>query len=102
MAEVVESKVCDPGILQSSFEGSADALKRPTLIGEDMSGDGFRRSRRKAPNLGQALQSRLNIRSHRHLSSSLGLCIERPQCDKASLYIDPVPSEADNFTEPLS
>ncbi|MEO5956550.1 MAG: hypothetical protein ABIR36_12795 [Nitrospiraceae bacterium] len=41
MAEVVESKVCDAGILQSSFEGSADALERTTLIGKDMSGDGF-------------------------------------------------------------
>jgi hypothetical protein len=32
----MKSKIPDTGILQSSFEGAADTLKRLTLIGEDV------------------------------------------------------------------
>ena len=101
MAEIMESKICDSCILQCCFKSPADTLKRPALIGKDMSEGGFCRRRRKAPNLSKALQCHLHIRSHRYLSSSPGLCIERPQSNKSSLNINPVPSEADNFTEPL-
>jgi hypothetical protein len=56
MPEVVESKICDTGILQSSFEGPADTLKRSTFIGENISRDSFGRRRRKGPNLGKSLK----------------------------------------------
>jgi hypothetical protein len=56
----MKSKIRDTGILQSSFEGAADTLKRLTLIGEDVPAGSFGRRRRKGPNLGKSLKCYFN------------------------------------------
>ena len=93
MAQVMESKIHDTSIPQRGLEGPTNSLV-VRLLGEDMSGT-------EIAHFGESLQGELHIWCHGNPSSRLGFRVQCPKRNESPLHIHTVPSQIDDFTEPL-